>query len=872
MIKEEYLRFLQSLINNDISSDVVKIANLVLQNIDILVPLSTSQGQRIKKTVELAQTNWNSTSSKIQPLGKLEEEHFCPITQIKSLMVGPFRGFTKQEFFDLESKLVLIYGPNGTGKTSLCEALEYGLLGSVTDAESKRFHNLSDYLKNAYANSFTPSTLIGMDERGAEIPIAANEAYYRFCFIEKNRIDNFSRIAAQVPAKQTELIATLFGLDAFSEFVRNFTESMDKYIDIEGEKEKELNKKKQELAGCRQQLVSVSETLKEIEVAENNLSNEYQPNYTFSQMVQELNGSEEKAGIISKLETELQTPINTKSNLMLSTLKDSQQAIEEKVRELKDNQQKLTNASQQIPYKQLYEAVVQVRESSKEQCPVCHTPLSQVAINPYILADTELKKLQYLSLLQENIKKLNENISNLLAKLSQTIDICSSYFSKNEVLSACKLVDGQVATVCWWDSLHQQLADGLTLLQHIEASVKKMEEADKSVDQAVAERAEKRAELTRLRSFAEKIVILQTRRKAANETLNKAGEKIKQFDADNALLLSEVEKEKETVSQNQIIAKAYAVFVQKLNDYKNSLPAQLVADLGETIVQLYNAFNRHDTEYEQLAIVRLPLKPNERLEISFRRNPNSFFDVLHIFSEGHIRCMGLAILAAKNIKENCPFLIFDDPVNAIDDDHRESIRKTLFEDSFFDNKQIILACHGEEFFKDIQNMFPAEKARKIKAVTFLPKVTGSNICIDRHCSPRNYVVSARTHFDKGEIRDALDVSRKALECLTKNKIWHYVTTYGDGYLSIKLRSATAPIELRNLTEQLHTKIAKADFRDTNKNLVLSPIECLLGVSGDSREWRYLNKGTHEEADRAEFDRQTVCKIITALEQLDAAIS
>ena len=39
-------------------------------------------------------------------------------------------------------------------------------------------------------------------------------------------------------------------------------------------------------------------------------------------------------------------------------------------------------------------------------------------------------------------------------------------------------------------------------------------------------------------------------------------------------------------------------------------------------------------------------------------------------------------LASKNIKENCPILIFDDPVNAIDDEHRAAIRETLFKDSF----------------------------------------------------------------------------------------------------------------------------------------------------------------------------------------------
>ena len=90
----------------------------------------------------------------------------------------------------------------------------------------------------------------------------------------------------------------------------------------------------------------------------------------------------------------------------------------------------------------------------------------------------------------------------------------------------------------------------------------------------------------------------------------------------------------------------------RLNTYKNSLPAKLVADLGETVVEFYNAFNRHDAQHEQLAAVRLPLSQSERLDISLKNEPEKFFDALHILSEGHIRCIGLAILTAKNIKEN----------------------------------------------------------------------------------------------------------------------------------------------------------------------------------------------------------------------------
>jgi hypothetical protein len=210
-------------------------------------------------------------------------------------------------------------------------------------------------------------------------------------------------------------------------------------------------------------------------------------------------------------------------------------------------------------------------------------------------------------------------------------------------------------------------------------------------------------------------------------------------------------------------------------------------------------------------------------------------------------------------------------VNAIDDDHRESIRRTLFEDQYFNNKQIILTCHGEEFFKDIQNLLPAKEVRESQILAFLPRFDEAHIQVDFNCAPRNYVVGALEHVAKNEIRYALSKCRQALEALTKGKVWQYVNKHGDGNLSIKLRSAKSPIGLRQLTDQLKSKISKGDFADVDKNNVVVPIQSLLGLNGDSREWRYLNKGTHEEEDRAEFDRQTVIAIVSSIEELDQVL-
>jgi archaellum biogenesis ATPase FlaH len=129
MIRAEYLRFLQTLSDEATPEGTRKIANLVLQNLENIAPLTTYQGQRVKRIVSLAQASWDTENIKIQSLTESAVEPSTKLKKLKSMAVGPFRGFAREEIFDLASQLVLIYGPNGTGKSSFCEALEYSLLG-----------------------------------------------------------------------------------------------------------------------------------------------------------------------------------------------------------------------------------------------------------------------------------------------------------------------------------------------------------------------------------------------------------------------------------------------------------------------------------------------------------------------------------------------------------------------------------------------------------------------------------------------------------------------------------------------------------------------------------------------------------------------
>jgi recombinational DNA repair ATPase RecF len=871
MIRSEYQRFIQTLQGHNSTDPVRKIANIVSAHLDEIIPLGTHQGHRIKKIVQLSHANWAQARTQIAPTLGNNVEQAVRLASLKTMTVGPFRGFAKQEVFDLNSRLVLIYGPNGTGKSSFCEALEYSLLGNVAEAESKRFRDQNEYLRNAFVNAFSPPEIVAKDGIGNDVLVASNESIYRFCFVEKNRIDSFSRIAAQAPAKQTELIATLFGLESFTEFVRNFTSEIGgQYIDLQGMQALQLAQKQQGLQGAQQQIQTSDAELQRVAIEELKLTNTYRAEATYDQMVFELSGDALTQGRILLLDSELQQPIPPKASVSRAALEHLGNEAGATVKELRQKQQQLTDASQQVSFKQLYEAVTQVQISSPEACPACKTPLQQVVTNPYLHAGQELAKLHQLVALQQNVTQLEQSAQQKIFSISQILNTCLQFYAQNNPLKALQLINAQ-PSLPWWDSLLGKLPDNNTGWQHLLAQVQQLEVNDKKTDEALGHRINKQDELNLLRNFERQVTILKTQKQTAINNNLMAQRLINNFQKENAQLIANVEAEKEIIVKNKEIVASYAAFVQKLTNYNNGLPAQLVADLGELVVELYNAFNRNDVDTELLANVRLPLAQNQHLKISFKNQPDKFYDALHILSEGHVRCLGLAILLAKNLKEQAPVLIFDDPVNAIDDDHRESIRRTLFEDKYFMGKQIILTCHGEEFFKDIQNLLPVKEVSCSKLLSFLPRLGEQHIRVDFHCAPRNYILAAREHLNRHEIRDALAKSRQALEALTKGKVWRYVSKHGDGNLSLKLRSASSPIELRGLAEQLRSKITKADFTDLNKAGVFDPIDLLLNRNGESREWRYLNKGTHEENERGEFDRQTVELIITSLEQIDAAI-
>lgn len=68
------------------------------------------------------------------------------LTGFRWVEIEAFRGFNERQRIDLDASAVIILGPNGTGKTSLFDAMQWLLLGSLERLERFRVHKNDEQL------------------------------------------------------------------------------------------------------------------------------------------------------------------------------------------------------------------------------------------------------------------------------------------------------------------------------------------------------------------------------------------------------------------------------------------------------------------------------------------------------------------------------------------------------------------------------------------------------------------------------------------------------------------------------------------------------------------------------------------------------
>jgi predicted ATPase len=874
-IKSQFNQFIRTLKPGELNPYEIKLINLITDNFDVIAGVGTAAGKRAALLNDLINQHREKLKTTLTKIEDNAEEKVNDITKINSIEIEHFRGFASKETFDLSKPKILVYGPNGSGKTSFCEALEFSLLGYLSEAVAKRI-DVKHYITNLHTGKSSHPIVKGVNSKDEIIDMTASPDNYYFSFIEKNRIIDFARYSSKTQGQQENLLATLFGLDEFYSFINGFTDNITGRIPIESQKQKELDKKTLEIEGHKQSIKTSKEKLVECKIQKQTISENSKLSKTFDELDLFINGNQEIKGRIALIDEELQKPkgkLFTHSSI--NDLFESITNIEKILSTFEVNNTKFEEEKEKINFVELFRLVENFEETLSDKCPVCETPVEQAKVNPYENAKNKLNEL-------EGIAKIQQLRDNAWINLVSDVYTFTNDFEARKKSADELKVEITIDIPPQLKDFQKEKSEQKSYVQDLKKffeNIKLHKTSLIALEQKITDTntvsrnhfekqkllQSKKANLSEIKSQIDQ---LKSNIKSHLDIISSAEKAIMEFDAINKGLIEEVKNEKVLIDDNKKFVEAYSLVLQKLNKYKRELPLSLVSNLNELTKDFYNFINQGDSKFELIENIVLPSNAGDRIKVTFQDNPEIEFDAMHILSEGHTRCLGLSILLAKVVYDKLPFIVFDDIVNAIDHDHRGNIRELLFDNPILNEKQIIITSHSEEYIKDIENKHFTKNGFGSERILYaFLKPTSKTV--RKKETTKHYLNKASSHIEESSYRDCLMECRRALENLS-NGLWLSANKKYNFQVSYKVRIPNAPPDLMGIVNSLRKELTALKVSDFDVSLEI--LTWFAGLETTNKQiWNYLNKGTHEESDRDDFDSKIVEEVLNKLIQLETEL-
>ena len=851
-----------------------RLSNLILDNFHEIEPLGTSRGQRGRKIAVLINENKTNILSK-KIISEKSHQTITSDFRLDSMEIEKFRGFSSPETIDLSKDFTFVYGPNGTGKSCFCEALEYSLLGSIEEAITKKIP-MNQYIKNVFTDSVKEPVVYA--KIGNEIKvIESNPELFSFCFIEKNRIEKFARIAADSPSDQQQKLAALFGLDEWNSFVKNFNSEINAYLPKKDEEEKKFNIMKKTMKKDAEFLENVDCQKKEVTTNVKSITSKYENIKNLKEFIEYVDGTEGKVGKIAELESQIKEKETLKKidAEILTTLKERADQLKNLNLTIEKESTKLMSFKKEMSLKDFYQQILNSKVENK--CPACLSDLYTaegkliVPQDPYEKASSYLEEIRIAIDLEQNLKKNNDLFSKSLATTKNLLEQASRRTTplkrKEDVLFNYSI-------------LLNKVIENQTTFEKI--SISSLLQEIPKLEEEIITHNEKVAAVTKEKNDLEKKLkrILIDKRKALDFKAQ-----FKAFDKQEKEIKNNLEKAKKNLLKQKILLdeensnnfinekywEGYQSLLQRIVEYSEALPLKLVESLEEKVLEIYNEINKNDFEGDKLASIILPKTSNEKILISFVDKPKLKLDALLVLSEGHVKCLGLALLLSKIITENLPLIIFDDVVNAIDDEHRSAIAELITSHKDISNRQCIVTTHGSNYMETLENKVPKKLYKeKVTRVTFSKPLEKGKINILPHTSSRNLLERAEKSLEENDFSNCLTFCRKSVEKLA-DEVWRVYYKYSNKPIELKLKGKKDHPESNNI----FTRLIK-EYNSLNVPAFDNLITIMKSIVDLDKNhnilWSNMNVGTHHSERDFEFDDTLVTELLNLLIKADEEIN
>ena len=859
--KLEFRKWLDTQSIEEMSPYEKTIVGIIITHFDKIAECGTANGARAQLMGHYIE-ELNNQTIEIPPTLDGTNLKRNKVKRLCSLSIENFRGFGAEEEFDFKKQYTFYHGPNGSGKTSLCEAIEYSVLGTIAEASSRSIP-LDKYIIHSDRKNAAKPLLKCEFADGHEGIFPTSFSDYRFAFIERNRIIDFSHMGAATARVQAGRISALFGLTEFQTFVHEFTDSFDKrYLTLESDELKEF----------RDEQKNVNEDdakQKALQKRVNKLSKELQ-DLVDGLGKDNIKTAEEAITFLSPAEGMIAEAIKQEREKHMESidlgaideLKNGTKVFLSALNDIQTDNKEILSDVASVNLVKLYNVVSALKSTYHEKvCPACRTPLEKTVKNPFEFAEDEVKKYHRISSAKERIKENSKSAAQSIQRIKlllsrkeikglltglETAEICSASEQVADYLSVdigkSKLIE-QVNQVHDFLDNDKLPAEIKAYNQSADKNNKKYKQATKKLTEVYDNILNKQKELS---DYTEQ-----------NDTISNTLKKKKQQLEDKKEWADTLS---ERISFNTQMVDAYKSIRHKLVKYVFSLPYRMAENLSKKACEYYNCINKGDADFELMEHLELPVAISDKIMVKMRDGIS--LDALQILSEGHMRILGLSILLAKAVSEGMPFLVFDDIVNSIDDDHRDGVASLLITHPDLQDTQMILTCHGELFVTLLEQYVPDKS--KMERYMFLPadtlKERGVVIKYQDSALPLRV---AREKFENGELKDAAAKCRQAVE-LISGKLWKKITDLG-GTISVPLKRIDGRPDLYNIVSGLIKATKK-------KPLDSEEIHDLLAELQTQKYWNLLNKGTHVDQSIPEFNRGEVKELLQLVEKLSDCVN
>ena len=789
-LKKEVINLYENIfVNNFIEKNLTLLNNSELFILHTLLK-SNMVNRRVKQDVELALklegVHQKDYKKLIEEIMKGEKEALSETSyrdlRLNNIQVKNFKGFGDEVNDDDKGVRIvfnennnIFFAPNGGGKTSLSNALEYGITGKIKEAK-RRDLSIPQYINR---NSKRPELTIEMiDNKNNIISVfnAFQKEVFENAFVEHNRINAFSLLESRDSRDDhRDIISYILGLEELEEFMSYFIQPGS--FTIEQHKKTLINEKMRGYEEKkRDEIVKIKELKKYIKKIKDNIPEEI----TKITNIKELNVNKIKKPNRKKIKqyvNELKIELKESEKSYLNQTKNKLPILEVrpmfknkiKIKHLLEEYEKLSSEIEENLEKahliNLFEVITNLTEDKYNKCPACQTDLEKTAINPFAHAKEELEMLQSLKTKQkikQNIKQQLE--SDIYFKVVEHIRMYKEFEEKHNEINKDRNICFSKELLNLKDKQNNKLDFLKEYTEFISNNFEKIMSEIKYFDKF---KKEYLLEVDQIEEEKEKDRLIEEHVNKINnyfDTWNsylkdilKHYYEIKRLKTERLKNLNEIDKENKYNDFIEDVQKSYEDLYEKLYKYRNSKQSEEIEGTERLILNYYNQMNKNDSEQEKIDEISFELVKNKySIMINTSEGKLNAFSKL---SEGHLRALGLSIILAVAQKKELPILIFDDIVNAIDAEHRANIIELFYSDEYLRNTQLIITTHDRLFWE----RFSIKSRSESMLNSSILEYTNRGIILKQyHIDFDNKIRKSLEYYD---VRQALIYSRLWFETL-----------------------------------------------------------------------------------------------------------